>query len=110
MKKLSSVLSLVALVAASAGVAAPARPPDGHGAAAFHGRAPHAVGGRAFRGDSHMGREAFHGHPGFHRHGHGGVFVGVAPVFPWWDPYPVPVYAPPVVEAPPVYTQPSGYW
>ena len=121
--KLVSVLGLVALLVGSVGVAAAAPAHGGHGAGAFHGAAP-AHTAPAFRGGAavHAGRPAFHGNSGaFHHDGrfhdghfhHGGrVFVGVGPVFPWWDPYPVYVAPPPVVDAPPVYVQPapSGYW
>jgi hypothetical protein len=108
MKKMASVLGLVALVAGSAGIAAAAPAHGGHGAPAFHG-APHAGAPHVGRPAFHGGARGFHGHPGFHRGFHGRAFVGVAPFFV--DPFPVFV-APPVVDAPPVYTQPapSSYW
>ena len=104
MKKMVSVLSLVALVAGSAGIAAAAPARGGHGAPAFRG-GPHA----AFRGGPRAGfHDGFRGHPGFRRGFHGGVFIGAPFV---WDPFPVYV-PPPVVVAPPVSMQqaPSGYW
>ena len=111
MKKLVSVLSLVALVAASAGVAAAA---PGHGGGGFSGPAV-SHGGPAFRPGAFgghpgfQGHPGFRGHPGFHRGFHGRAFVGVAPLF-----FFPPVYlAPPVIVEPaPVYSQPPqpGYW
>jgi hypothetical protein len=91
MKKMVSVLSLVALVAGSAGIAAAA--PGSHGGAGgFHG------GSGGFHGSS-----GFRGHPGFHRGFHGRAFIG-GPVFVAPFPY---YYA-----APPAYVDPTpyGYW
>ena len=94
MKKLVSVLSLVALLAGSAGIVA-AAPAHGGGSGGFHGG-----GGGGFHGSGgFQGHPAFHGH-GFHHGFHGRTFVGVAPFF--WDPFPVYV-------APPVYTAPAPY-
>jgi hypothetical protein len=104
MKKLF-VLSLVLFIAGSVGVAAaaPSHGGGGHVGGGFHGSA--ASGG--FRGGFHDG---FHGHPGFHHGFRSHVFVG-GPVF-FWDPWPVYVAPPPVVQAPPEYVSPpvAGYW
>ena len=111
MKKLVSVLGLVALVAGPTGIAAAAPAHGGHGAPPFHGPAASPAARPSFRGPAAV-RQDFHGHREWHRD-RGRVFVGVGPVFPWWEP--VPVYGPPppvVIEEPPVYVQPPqpGYW
>lgn len=104
MKRLSAILAIVLSLVLGGAAVGQAAGRGGHGGGSHGGGGVH---GGGFHG-GHGG--GFHGHPGaFHGHPHfrGRGFIGVAPFY-WGPGY---VY-PPVVEAPPVYTQPTtgGYW
>ena len=118
MKTLITALTIVALaLTTSPAFAEPGFPGGQPGGPGFPGGPAGFAGGPGFPG--HPGGPGFPGghpgafapHPGFEGHrdfdrlGHGRVFIGVGPFFPWGPAYPWD-YPPAIAYAPP----PQAYW